>query len=274
MTRTIHHRGLIAAVLGLGLGVGLSVGAFGQAPGSPDELTRAAQFVFRGTVQKTGAANLDAVKADAGTAVVRVDEVLKAPSSLGDFTGREITVKLQKAGAAVPGEQAVFFTNGWLYGATLAVVEVGRLHGSAALLRDQVAAAWQKADDATLQERLDRAELIVAGKVVETHPAPAASALEALGLDSEHDPEWWEAVVQVDSVLKGQPGGQRVVFLYPTSRDVHWYEAPKPGVGWDGIWLLYRNQVPELGLSGYTALKPWNLLSRDQLAGVRRLLGR
>jgi hypothetical protein len=107
--------------------------------------------VFRGTVQRVAAANLDLVQADASTVVVRVDEVLKAPSSVGDFTGREITVKLLKGGAAIAGEQAVFFTNGWLYGA----------------------------------------ELIVAGKVVETHPAAVAGDSV-----SEHNPEWWEAVVQ------------------------------------------------------------------------------
>jgi hypothetical protein len=271
MTKTIGRRGLIAAVLGLGLGVA----AFGQAPG-PEQLTPAAQFVFRGTVEKLATANLDLVKADAGTIVVRVDEVLKAPSSLGDFTGRSITVKLQKAGGALAGEQAVFFTNGWLYGATLAVVEIGRLHGDAALLRGQVALAAQKENDATLKGRLAGAELIVAGKVVETHPAaaaPAADAADAEG-ESEHNPQWWEAVVAVDSVLKGKPVSQRVTFLYPTSEDVIWYEAPRPAVGWDGVWLLYRNQVPELGVTGYTALKPWNLLSRDQSGTVLRLLGK
>src|SRR5690242_4863229 len=119
------------------LGLGLSAAAFGQAASGPEGLTRAAQFIFRGTVQKVGAANLSIVQADPSTAVVRVDEMLKAASSLGDFTGREITVQLAKPKDATPGEQAVFFTNGWLYGETLAVVEVGRLHGDAALLRGQ-----------------------------------------------------------------------------------------------------------------------------------------
>ena len=34
--------------------------------------------------------------------------MLKAPPSLGDFTGREITVKLAQPADAAPGEQAVF----------------------------------------------------------------------------------------------------------------------------------------------------------------------
>jgi hypothetical protein len=266
MNRTVSMRGLLTAVLGLGL----CAAAFGQAASGPEGLTRAAQFIFRGTVQKVGAANLDVVQADSSTAVVRVDEVLKATASLGDFTGHEITVKLAQPGDATAGEQAVFFTNGWLYGSTLAVVEVGRLHGDAALLRGQVAAAVRQADDETLRGRLAGAALVVAGRVVETHPAVVAGEP---GEGSEHDPQWWEAVVQVDTVFKGKPAGQRVTFLYPTSEDVAWFEAPKPRVGWDGIWLLYRDQLPELALPGYTALKPWNLLSRGQADAVRRLLG-
>jgi hypothetical protein len=269
MNRTVPMLALLTAltaVLGL-----CPCAAVGQPASGPEELTRAAQLVFRGTVQKAGASNLDVVQADSSTAVVRVDEVLKGAPSLGDLTGREITVKLAQPGAATPGEQAVFFTNGWLYGATLAVVEVGRLHGDAALLRGQVAAAVRQSADDELKGRLAGAALIVAGRVVETHPAPVSGS--EVGEGSEHDPQWWEAVVQVDTVFKGKPVGQRVTFLYPTSQDVIWFEAPKPSVGADGIWLLYRDQLPELGLNGYTALKRWNLLPRGQADTVRRLLG-
>ncbi|MFL6194359.1 MAG: hypothetical protein ACJ75H_09330 [Thermoanaerobaculia bacterium] len=265
MNRTVPLPVLLSTLLGLCL-----CAASSQAAGSPEELTRAAQFVFRGTIQKVEASNLDAVPADSSTAVVRVDEVLKAAPSLGDFTGREITVKLAQPGAATPGEQAVFFTKGWLAGTTLAVVEVGRLHGEAALLRGQVAAAVRQDADEELRGRLARAALVVAGKVVETHPA---AVVGEVGEGSEHDPQWWEAVVQVDTTFKGKPAGQRVTFLYPTSQDVVWFEAPKPRVGSDGIWLLYHDQLPEHDIPGYTALKPWNLLPRGQSDRVRGLIG-
>ncbi len=265
MSRTVPKLVPLHVILGLCL-----CAAAAQAASGPEGLTRASQFVFRGTIQKAEASNLDAVPADSGTAVVRVDEVLKAAPGLGDFTGREITVKLAQPGDATLGEQAVFFTKGWLYGTTLAVVEVGRLHGDAALLRGQVAATVGKAADEELQGRLAGASLIVAGRVVETHPS---AVVVEVGEGSEHDPQWWEAVVQVDTVFRGKPAGQRVTFFYPTSQDVVWFEAPKPAVGSDGIWLLYRDQLPELGLPGPTALKPWNLLPRGQVDRVRRLLG-
>jgi hypothetical protein len=244
--------------------------AAGQAANGPAELTRAAQFVFRGTIQRVEASTLDLVPADSDTAVVRVDEVLKAAPSLGDFTGREITVKLAEPGDATQGEQAVFFTKGWLYGETLAVIEIGRLEGDAALLRAQVDAAVHQAADKELRGRLAGAALIVAGRVVDLYPA---AVVGEVGEGSEHDPQWWEAVVQVDTVFRGKPAGQRITFLFPASQDVVWAEAPKPAVGWDGIWLLYRDQLPELSFLDYTALKPWNLVPRGQADRVRRLLG-
>src|SRR5262249_35655181 len=163
--------------------------------------TRAAQFVFRGTIQKVDASNLEIVQADSDTAVVRVDEVLKATPSLGDFTGREITVKLAQPGDATPGEQAVVFTNGWPYRKTLAAIGRGRLHGDAPPLRRPVAAAVGQAAAEEPKCRLAGAALVVAGRVVETHPA---AVVPEVGEGSEHDPQWWEAVVQVDGVFQGK----------------------------------------------------------------------
>ncbi len=265
MRRTMLKPAPLHVMLGLCL-----CAATGQAANDPVELARAAQFVFRGTIQKAEASTLELVPADSGTAVVRVDEVLKAAPSLGDFTGREVTVKLATAGDAAPGEQAVFFTKGWLYGETLAVIEIGRLSDDGPLLRGQVAAAMHQAANQELRGRLGGAELIVAGRVVEVHPA---ALVGQVGEGSEHDPQWWEAVVQVDTVFKGKPAGQRVTFFFPASQDVVWAEAPKPAVGSDGIWLLYRDQLPELGFLGYTALKPWNLQPRGQADRVRKLVG-
>lgn len=240
--------------------------AFGQPPGTVPDMARAAQLVFRGTVQRAGASNVSILRAADDTAVVRVDQVLKAAASLGDITGREITVKLREPGSVRPGDSAVFFTNGALYGESLGVVEVGRAADGAAL-RSDVASAVRGAEEEKLRERLERATLVVAGKVVETRPA----AEKAPGV-TEHDPQWREAVIEIDTVLKGKPEESRVVVVYPTSFDVMWAEAPRPAVGWDAIWLLYRDQISGVDVSGYTALKPWNLQSRDSLPTVRRLL--
>ncbi|HEX7182426.1 MAG TPA: hypothetical protein VF756_11325 [Thermoanaerobaculia bacterium] len=262
MSRRTVGAALVAAVLAI-----CARDASAQPPEKVEEMTRAAQLVFRGTVQKVGASNLKAIEPAGDTAIVRIDEVLKAPVGLEDFTGREVTVKLRQPGSAKLGERGVFFTRSWLYGESLGLVEVGRAAGEAGALRSRIAAASQGEREAKIKEQLDRAALVVAGKVVETRPA----AIQEEGF-SEHDPQWWEAVIEVDSVLKGPPSsGKRVTVLFPTSTDVAWFEAPKLQVGWNAVWLLHKDQVPERA-DAYTVLKPWDLMSRDNEPIVRRLL--
>ena len=94
------------------------------ASSSIDNLARQAQFIFTGTVSRLNAVTVAAFEPNPNTAVVRVDEVVQAPPALGDQTGKEITVWLKRPGTVVAGQQALFFTNGWLFGETIAVQEV------------------------------------------------------------------------------------------------------------------------------------------------------
>lgn len=253
---------LPAVVFGLAAGI-----ASAQSPGRVEALTREADLVFRGTVQRVGAANLSAVTPGADTAVVRIEEFLKAPDDVRDFAGREVTVKLLAARSAKAGEQAVFFADQWLYGESLGVVEVGRVPAGRGV-RPQVAAASERVRQEEIRGYLGNADLVVTGRVVETRAAGIPAKF------SEHDPLWREAVIQVDSVLKGAATADRVVVFYPSSLDVVWYQAPKPQVGWDGVWLLRRGQREEMRARGavFTALEPWSIMSRDAAGLVRKLV--
>jgi hypothetical protein len=259
--QSANRPALLAAVLGLCAGA-----AFAQPP-TVEALTRRADLVFRGTVQRAGAANLSAVTPGGDTAVVRIEELLKAPDDVKDFVGREVTVKLLVPDSAKTGEQAVFFTHTWLYGESLGVIEVGRVRAGTPGLRSQVAAAGQQVHAEEVRQHIESAELVVTGRVVETRPAGITVPV------SEHAPVWWEAVIRVDSVIKGT-AGERVVILYPKSMDVAWYRTPKPEVGWDGVWLLQRPQEEELRArpGAYTAPEPWNVMSRDDVGLVRKLV--
>jgi hypothetical protein len=92
---------------------------------SKEALLRQARFVFVGTVEKLRAANLAEIEDKERTVVVRVDRVEKGPESMASYVGRDITVKLAPRETVRAGEQARFFTNGWLFGETLAVESVG-----------------------------------------------------------------------------------------------------------------------------------------------------
>lgn len=234
--------------------------------GPVKELTRSADFVFRGTVRETGAANLSIVEPNAKTAIVRVDEVLEAGGTLDDFTGREITVFLTEGLKA--GDQRVFFTSVRLLGESLGAQEVGRAEGSLPDLARQVRSAKGEIAREDLAARLAAADLVVSGRVVGTRPT---YTLPKEGPATEHDPLWWEAVLEVRSVLKGQVGERTVSFWYPSSIDVMWARAPKPSVGQEGTWLLHR-ETPEAGAAVYAAVDPRDLLSAAEAKDAERLV--
>src|SRR5262249_56361932 len=89
---------------------------------SPD--AQEARFVFKGTVQKLKAATMREITANDRTVVVRVDEVIQAPESLSHYAGQNITVLLAGKKKFKKGQQAVFFTNGGVYGDSIVVQSV------------------------------------------------------------------------------------------------------------------------------------------------------
>ena len=61
------------------------------------------------------------------TAVVTVDEVVQAPPMLANRAGRDITILLSDPAQVQEGQQATFFTIGWIIGEDIAVQEVGHV---------------------------------------------------------------------------------------------------------------------------------------------------
>src|SRR5262249_58656144 len=100
------------------------------------------------------------------TAVVRVDEVIQAPDVLSKYAGRDITVQLAGRKKVQPGEQAIFYTNGWLFGDSIAVQAVDHhpvdRAAPALQLHGPDPAKNLKARD--LQERIDGADLVCSGR--------------------------------------------------------------------------------------------------------------
>src|SRR2546423_12832702 len=80
-----------------------------------------ARFVFKGTVKKKKAATMREVSADQGPAIVRVDEVIHAPEILSHYAGQNITVLMTGKKKLKKGQQSVFYTNGVMFGDSVAV---------------------------------------------------------------------------------------------------------------------------------------------------------
>lgn len=241
-----------------------------------ERLTRQSQFVFRGTIEKLEASTFPELHGHEPTAIVKVAEVLHAPSTLDDFTGREVTVLLNEPERVEPGQEAVFFATSWLYGESIAVVDVGRVSGAGVdTARKAVPEVIRRMDEERLQDRLARASLVIVGKVRETRPHKSEKRQPI----TEHAPDWWEAFVVPRSVEKGRAAeGQEVPVLFPASTDEMWIDSPKFEAGQSGIWILQRNQKergwPAMRETGLTALDPLDFQPQSQLERVRELLGR
>jgi hypothetical protein len=230
-----------------------------------DYLSRSS-FVFTGTVVRAEASSLSQVEATERTTIVRVNQVHYAPGVLQRYAGGLVTVISQSQGLP-SDQQALFFTNPALYGETLAVQEVGRVHAPKEpdIVHREIAGEPERRQEAKIRERLQSAELVVRGEVTGLAPAEGE-----VGRGSEHDPNWWRATVRVLEPLKGKSQGEAVELWYPSSRDVQWYRSPKPQAGQHAIWLMRR----EGGIDALTALSEFDVRPADEieLQRIKRLL--
>jgi hypothetical protein len=218
-------------------------------------LNAQAKFVFRGTVKKLRAATEGlAIPDKDNLAVVRVDDIVRAPEVLHGILGKDITVRLGDDEKINKGDQATFYTNGWLFGKSVAVQSVGHesLKGKTAKAAALTASVPAQAAEAhqlqAIQDRAQTAKLVVSGRVVAIgSPAPAVALSAAASPRpkriSEHEPFWTEAVVEVEKVHKGDAGTKQVVVRFPSSTDVRWHKAPKFKVGDEGVFLLHDDTV-------------------------------
>jgi hypothetical protein len=214
---------------------------------SAEDLTQQARFVFVASVVRLQAATMAQVPVTDRTAIVRVDKVLLAPETLGDWTGKEITVQLSGRSRIQEGQQYVFYTNGWLFGESIAVQAVDQRPVTAELTAQGGEPAHALAER-DLQAHSAGADLIVTGKVLSVR-LPTAGVAVAGGpaphkLIKEHDPEWREAVIEIESVVKGSHPEQQLVVQYPASTDIAWYKAPKLQPGDEGVLLLHKAEGP------------------------------
>jgi hypothetical protein len=203
------------------------------------DLSRRASFVFHGRVKAVGKCNLDGVEPDSRMALVQIDEVIVAPPSLGDLTGKTVTVYLESSRGVKVNDLATFFATGWHYGRNIGVVEIGRTSMTAADLRHSTIDERLREQDAQLEARIRRADLIISGRVLSTY---RTERKDLPGMDE--GVEWWEAEMWVGTVEKGTPPKDLLIF-YPVGGDREWGPVPKCLPGQNGIWLLGPVSEPD-----------------------------
>lgn len=233
------------------------------------DLTQQSSFIFSGTVQKVNAANPSTIPASESTAIVRVDEILRNAGVVSDVQNKNITVQLYRPSSVKEGEQAIFFTNVAMYAASIVVKEINHISSESKLAKDQVGDALRQLPDNELRARLDQADLVVTGRVSSVSVVdPQAERLPP----SEHDPDWWQASVQVQSVEKGQTSGKSIAVYFPHSSDIRWFASPKFKVGQQGLFILRQTRDEKLKVSGFTALHPLDFQRVEQRQRIRALI--
>ena len=136
--------------------------------------------------------------------------------------------------------------------------------------------------DQELQKRISAADFVIVGRVTDVRPwiVPKLKS-GAPSQVTEHDPDWHEAVVEIQSVLKGgKVKGNKVVVRFPQRNDVAWVSSPKFAKNQQGIFCLNRDQatgVPTTKVGGqkvsvYTCLGHGDSLPMSEEARVRSLL--
>jgi hypothetical protein len=262
--RTISH--LVMAAVSVSLTVALVVPARST---TFEDLVEQSTIVIRGTVQQLRAVTMPIVPVSDSTLILSVDAIVLAPVDLGNFARTNVTLIARDPQRVKVGDRADFFVTGLLFGNGLLLVEVGHMAVTDPdTLRARIRAANQRLMLQRLKRRLDSADIVIAGKVTRVRPAN----LGRRPSHSEHDPDWWEAEVRVQSVEKGAAGDSNMTVLYPNSHDILWSRTPRFAVDQSGIWLLRRQ--PRLSLLGstFTALDSLDFVPPSLLGQVHDLI--
>ena len=251
-------------------------------------LVKQSDIIFIGTVTQVGAVAVPEVPASDRTVVVHVDQVLEKPAAVALGAGDSVTVQTAQPGSLKPGSQATFYTTGWIFGQGVAVREVGHEPGhSPVAVADQqaaVARARLEMNDADLKAHIQKAAMVVAGRVEQVRPAELAGGAGGAPAHririSEHDAQWQEAIIQVQDGIKGAQAGEQVVVRFPTSLDVAWVGTPRFTVGQEGTFLLHKDSTtgsPETVIAGrsvpaYTALHKSDVRPKQDALRIRVLM--
>ena len=277
--------GLIGAIQWVAL-FGWAGCARAQAPTNQATLARQSSIVFSGTVSKIGATSFADVPKSAQTLVVRVDSILKKPSAVSLRKGDDVTVEVKDPSAFQEGTHATFYTDGWIFGSGVAVKELGHEVGPGVGGTMKAGGADEQAhgqpqeqiSDQELRDRLNSADFVVIGRVTDVHRWNVPKSAYRV---TEHDPDWHEAVVEIQSVLKGgKVKGNKVVVRFPQRNDVAWVHSPKFEKNQRGIFCLNRDQTSGVAtekvggrqLAVYTCLGHGDSLPMSDVLRVRALL--
>jgi hypothetical protein len=248
MIRATATFALAGAMLGLSTSSMFGVQAFGQDETAKALAARSA-IVVAGKVVRVGASLEPMQPASGQTVVIMVSRMYSGAEIAGDQKGHTATVVLSRPSAALKvGTEALFFGNPRFIGKSLTIASEGELVSGAAnaaivasATASDVSLGAQARRDEPIRERLAAASSVFRGRVESERALGAGAAAAAQPQPpSEHDPEWHVATVRVTTAMQNATEGSVVTIMFPASRDIMWYSAPKLTPGQDAIFITHK----------------------------------
>jgi hypothetical protein len=261
----------ILVVFGATLLIGLSDSSPAQSQSPSDSK---ADLCFAATITARGKSSFAGVPDSANNLSARVEWVIRKPPSVVMNPGDEITILVRDASDFKPGTKALFNSSGWIYGAGIAVRDLGHSIVSQPEEYDKFAGGLKiveaEQSEAALRDRIANADAVVLGKVSAIGDRIVSCGFGIHGV-SEHNPLCKEAFVNVQDALKG-PVRNQLVVVFPTSDDVEWTTAPKLIQGQRATFILTKDAaLKEFGASTFDALEPIDVLPPDKAPEVRKI---
>jgi hypothetical protein len=277
-------------------GLALSTVATTDVAFAQDETTKAlgerSAIVVQGKVIKTNASDEPMVVASNRTAVILIQRMYAGSEIAGDQTGRNATIILSQPERLKTGDEAFFFGNPRFIGRSLTIADEGEIFAKAAtgpLALTSVEHGVQARRDKPVLDRLSVASLVFRGTVEAVRPldSGAGATTPPPVRPSEHEPEWQVATVRVVTPLRGGQAGQIVTVIFPSSRDIAWFNAPKLKPNQDAIFIAHAPNKEDAALysgstlatfldkqPGYLVTHPFDVLPPTDEARVRTLLAK
>jgi hypothetical protein len=226
-------------------------------------------FIFKGTVIDPKGGEFKELLGEPGLVTIRVNHIYHASSPDSSSLGKNITLRLRPHEVLRQHERYVFFTRGWLYGESIAVVEVGKMNTflwKSFVFFQKVKDFYDNLEKNTLWAKYKSADVVVIGTV-----RGKASPLPTSGFSGEHDSLPAVIVVEVAKYLKGTPGGRYLKVAFARSRDELYWNSPKLSDGVGGVFFLRKGGL-EYPSDVLTLLNSGDHLIGEQQALLLRLV--
>lgn len=228
-------------------------------------------YIFQGRIIGEGTVTASERIPGKTTKTVQVENVILSAEGHEDFAGKTVHVVLEEDNAIKEGTSYLFYTKTWLFGNTLTVIaNDAQPADNLARASKEVREFKLEQQEQTLKKRLDAAEVIIAGKVINVEDLK----VEQRDMLSEHYPFWKIATVEVQETIKGELSTQQVRVYFASSIDVHWFKAPKLNREIEGVFVLNRKEQFQKTQNNFTITAPDEFYPISELNRIKQTLSK